>query len=416
MKILVVTRSHISDSVGGTNVYTHDLNRFLVKKGHTVTHICFSSKENKTFLCDNVKIIKFKTISQGNVFFRFFKRLFRFRRYIKKYYLNFQPDIIFIDGAITSQFLVKNKIPSTKIIYFLHAVHSHEIMFDLTKQLSSYFQLRDITLILTSIIKASFYYVLERLTLYLSESVVAMSQYDKAEVVKYHGKKWTNKIQVIPIGVDITKYNICKDKKELRSKYGIPLTATVFTAVRRLEYRMGIINLIVAFSKIKNNDVILIIAGKGSLKNMIESKIKELNMQNKIWLLGFIPENDKIAYIQCSDFMVLPSEDLEGFGITILESWACNIPIIGTPAGAIPENLRTLDSEFIAEGINADCIAAKMAWALENKTKLTDTNRYREHAERYYDWEIISDRIEKLITRQPISASLPKSRKTTKQL
>ena len=43
--------------------------------------------------------------------------------------------------------------------------------------------------------------------------------------------------------------------------------------------------------------------------------------------MGFVPENDLITLLQCSDVLVNPSLH-EGFGLPMLEAMACKIPVI----------------------------------------------------------------------------------------
>jgi glycosyltransferase involved in cell wall biosynthesis len=73
--------------------------------------------------------------------------------------------------------------------------------------------------------------------------------------------------------------------------------------------------------------------------------------------LGFLPDNELPLYYQASDTFVLPTRELEGFGLVVAEALACGTPVLGTPVGAIPEILRELQPDLLFEGIEAEDIA-----------------------------------------------------------
>ena len=64
---------------------------------------------------------------------------------------------------------------------------------------------------------------------------------------------------------------------------------------------------------------------------------REYDLHGSIRFLGHIPEIDLPQKYQAADFFVLPTRNLEGFGLVILEAMASGTPVLGTPVGAIPE-------------------------------------------------------------------------------
>lgn len=395
MDILVITRVHLSDYTGGTTVYAHDLNRFLHKLGHNITHLCFSSRESGEFFYDGIKVIKYQS-DINNKLLNFIKRFFKFRKILNNFYIQNTPDLIVTHDVITSQFLILNGIPPKKRVFFIHAVHSHELTFEMFKRIKQDSILDKVKTSFSYLIKYFLYYCLERITLKTAAKIITDSEYDNKEILKYHGNKWQSKISIIPIGVDLHKFFVTKSKEDIRSKYNLHKNNIVFLVIRRLEHRMGLLNLIDAFSTINAKDASLLIVGKGTLRGYLEARIDELGVQDKVKMLGFISEKEKIEVIQASDYMIIPSEELEGFGIVTLEAWACNVPVIGTPVGAIPDNLKKLDSSFITADITPDALRDKIQWAIDNKTTLTNSITYRQHVENNYDWNIIADRVVKV--------------------
>lgn len=73
--------------------------------------------------------------------------------------------------------------------------------------------------------------------------------------------------------------------------------------------------------------------------------------------LGFIPEEELPAYYQTADLFVLPTAELEGFGLVTIEALSCGTPVLATPLGANPEVLSALGAEFLCKDKTVEAIA-----------------------------------------------------------
>lgn len=102
------------------------------------------------------------------------------------------------------------------------------------------------------------------------------------------------------------------------------------------------------------------IAGKADNEEQerLEGMIEELNLQNNVILLGFIPEEMVSAYFQLADIFIMPSRE-EGFGLVFIEAAACGTRIIagnkdGSRDALIDGKLGTLvDPQNEIEIVNA---------------------------------------------------------------
>ena len=102
----------------------------------------------------------------------------------------------------------------------------------------------------------------------------------------------------------------------------------------RLSYEKGLKTLLSAFLKIPNSK--LKIVGTGPL----ESEIKHLIINNNITnveLLGYKSGLDLIEIVRNAYFVIVPSEWYENNPMTIIESYAAGVPVIGANIGGIPE-------------------------------------------------------------------------------
>lgn len=104
----------------------------------------------------------------------------------------------------------------------------------------------------------------------------------------------------------------------------------------------------------------LIIIGDGRLRPKLEAQIKRLGLEDKVTLVGRIP--DAYKYLKTFDVFVLPSLK-EGFPWVILEAITAGIPIVATRVGALPE---ILEEEFLVEPKDSDELAKKISRMLEH--------------------------------------------------
>ncbi|GGH24197.1 N-acetyl-alpha-D-glucosaminyl L-malate synthase BshA [Paenibacillus segetis] len=89
----------------------------------------------------------------------------------------------------------------------------------------------------------------------------------------------------------------------------------------------------------------LLFVGEGPELPKIQSKIKEMGLEDRVHFLG---KQDDIAHvISMADILLLPSEK-ESFGLVALEAMACGVPTVGSVAGGIPELVTHGETGFLA--------------------------------------------------------------------
>jgi glycosyltransferase involved in cell wall biosynthesis len=157
---------------------------------------------------------------------------------------------------------------------------------------------------------------------------------------------------------------------------------------------MGIENLIRAMQEIVKSvpNIVLIIGGAGPLKDDLTMVCRRLNLDQHIHFAGFIPEAALPEYYQAADIFVLPTIELEGFGLVTLEALASGTPVLGTPVGGTQEILSRFDSRFLFQDTRHESISRLIIETCQeyrnqpDKWQL-DSRQCRLFAEKYYSWE-----------------------------
>lgn len=203
-----------------------------------------------------------------------------------------------------------------------------------------------------------------------------------------------DRIVKIPGGVDTERFRPASDRNAVRQALGLPACRPVLFTVRNLEARMGLDILIRAMVVLRRHipKVLLLIGGAGSLRGQLEALIDSLDLRSHVRLLGFVAETELPLYYQAADVFVLPSRELEGFGLVTVEALACGTPVLGTPVGATPEILLPLNPHLVFRDTTPEAMAEGIGRALvaEGGDAVVDQHSRqacRRHAETHYAWE-----------------------------
>lgn len=128
-----------------------------------------------------------------------------------------------------------------------------------------------------------------------------------------------NKIELIYNGVDIKSIQNVSPAEE---KYDACFLGGLLS-------KKGIFDLVdvwqLVCEKIPNAKLALI--GTGPEKQLLERKVNSKNLENNIFILGYLQEGEKIATLKGSTVFLFPSRE-ESWGISICEAMACGLPVV----------------------------------------------------------------------------------------
>ena len=164
-----------------------------------------------------------------------------------------------------------------------------------------------------------------------SDGVTAISHYlKKATLQEFDIQR---PIEVIPNFVNCDLYTR-KDDPALRAEWapdGEPIVMHLsnFRPVKRVTDVVEIFALLREKVRAK-----LVLIGDGPDRGAVEWMIRQKRLTADVFLLG---KQDRVyEKLSLADLFLLPS-DLESFGLAALEAMACEVPVIGTNVGGMPE-------------------------------------------------------------------------------
>jgi glycosyltransferase involved in cell wall biosynthesis len=290
---------------------------------------------------------------------------------------------------------------SCLILHTFHAVETYEYLYKLRKIISSFDVSRDnLTELLAFPVKLPIGYVKELNAFRSADVVIVMSKYVKSGLRSWFPSAKAKDVFVSRIGIDVDAFASDRSRSETRRELALRDDEIALFTVRRLVARMGLENLIKAFglSASKNMDtkMRLFIAGKGPLRPRLERLIRNRGLADAVTLLGFVPDDLLKKYYRGADAFVMPTEQLEGFGIVSIEALASDLPVIATPAGANPEVVGPLCPELMTRSTAPADIADKIDYFVEHRSDY-EHKRYGEIIRRKYSWDGIVDEIESLL-------------------
>ncbi|KKT52729.1 MAG: Glycosyltransferase, partial [Candidatus Yanofskybacteria bacterium GW2011_GWF1_44_227] len=175
-----------------------------------------------------------------------------------------------------------------------------------------------------------------------ANAVIVPSEY-LSGVVKGWGV-YGEKIRVVYNGTDFKPLDIARE--EARKKIGI--AGNVIVSIGRLVPWKGFKMLIKIMPKLFEVGQFfrLVIIGDGPEKKVLESMVKNMGLDRKVFVVGAKTKDELALYLAASDVFVL-NTGYEGFSHQILEVMAAGVPVITTAVGGNKEIINQGENGFM---------------------------------------------------------------------
>jgi N-acetyl-alpha-D-glucosaminyl L-malate synthase BshA len=226
-----------------------------------------------------------------------------------------------------------------------------------------------------------------------SDAVTAVSESLKHDTLAHFAIK--REIEVIPNFIDFNRFN--KKAKDHFKKAIAPngekilVHTSNFRKVKRVE------DVVQVFCKVaKKIPSKLLLIGDGPERSHIEKMARELDCYERILFLGKQEAIEEILSV--GDLFILPSAT-ESFGLAALEAMACEVPVISSNTGGIPEvNVHGVTGYLSNVGDIQD-MAANAIKILENEDVLKEFKSNALKQAKKFDLDLILTQYEALYSR-----------------
>ncbi|MBT5875800.1 MAG: N-acetyl-alpha-D-glucosaminyl L-malate synthase BshA [Candidatus Latescibacteria bacterium] len=195
------------------------------------------------------------------------------------------------------------------------------------------------------------FYQITKFSIEESDGITAVSESLRQDTLSLFGIE--NEIRVIPNFVDTNRFKRkeahCDLKNIVQEDEKVLLHVSNLRPVKRVT---DVIRMYVKVKpKIKSK---LLIVGEGPDRVPAQELAAELGLRDSVVFLGQQEGIDDI--LSCADLYLLPSEQ-ESFGLSALEAMSCEVPVVGTNVGGVPELIQHGKNGFITEVGDVDKMA-----------------------------------------------------------
>jgi L-malate glycosyltransferase len=297
---------------GGSGVVATELGKALAKEGHKVHFITYSQPTRLDFLNENLFYheVEFHTYP-----------LFEYPPYelalaskMVSVVKNEKLDLLHVHYAIphASAAYMAKQILKTEGIHIPVVTTLHGT---------------DITLVG----KDATYEPVVTFSINQSDGVTAVSNDLKKETLEHF--KITNEIEVIPNFIDLEKFK--KQKKDHFKKAICPNQEALVVHTSNFRKVKRVSDVVRIFANIHNEiPSKLLMIGDGPERGKAEKLCRDLDISDDVRFLGKLEAVEEVLSV--ADLFLMPSEK-ESFGLAALEAMACEVPVVSSNTGGIPE-------------------------------------------------------------------------------
>jgi glycosyltransferase involved in cell wall biosynthesis len=237
----------------------------------------------------------------------------------------------------------------------------------------------------------------ERRVFALSSRIIAVSQFSATQI-RSRLPTATDRVQVIPTGVETDFFSPPTEKSAVRRELNLPEHEPVVLGVGRLAGVKQFDRLITGFAAAHARGLraTLVIAGDGPERPNLERLVATYGVGQAVRLAGYCDPPRLRSLMQAADLQVCSSA-FENLSLAILEGMACGTPVMGTPGGGTPELVTQIDPHLVLADDHTHTLADALPVWLADRDRLAQLgHRARTVAVERYDWERVVDALERV--------------------
>ncbi len=327
---------------GGSGVVATELGKGLAKRGHQIHFISYAMPMRLNGFVNNIFYHEVEMATYP---------LFEFPLYTP---------------ALASKMVEVAKFEKLDLIHAHYAI-PHATSAYIAKQILNDEHLRIITTLhgtdITLIgLEPSFLSVM-KFSIEKSDGVTAVSRFLKEKTITNYGIN--KEIEVIPNFVDTQLFTKMRDTNARKTiapnGEKILIHTSNFRLVKRVTDVIRIFNLVL--KKIPSK---LVLVGDGPDRSNCENLCRDLQLGDSVKFLG--KQAELVELLSAADLFFMPSQS-ESFGLSALEAMSCEVPVISSSVGGLPELVVHGQTGYIAEIGDVERMAKYAIELLSNDTR-----------------------------------------------
>ena len=274
-------------------------------------------------------------------------------RKIKSIIEEFKPDIVHTHaskaGALGRKAAIACKVPVV-----IHTFHGHVF--------HSYF----------GKFKTSLFKYIERRLAAKSDGIIAISEIQKKELSEIHNICSADKIKVIPLGFDLSKFhdNIDEKKKITRTNFSIKddeIAVAIIGRLAPIKNHTLFLDVVENVLSKTSKKLRFFIVGDGDERANIQNRIIEITKKHPgaVEMTSWIKD---IGEFNAGMDLICLTSDNEGTPVSLIEAQAGNIPIVTTDVGGVRDVVIDGETAFVIEKNNVEQFAEKLLLLIEDNS------------------------------------------------
>ncbi len=279
---------------------------------------------------------------------------------IKEIIREYKPDIVHTHAAKAGA-LGRRAAHKCGVPLVIHTFHGHVF--------HSYF----------SKIKTEIFKKIERSLAKKSTGIIAISEQQKKELSEIHKICPVEKIEVIPLGLDLTRFNENKSENRTRMRAELALeehdiAIAIVGRLAPVKDHPFFLDVVEQVAEKTKKRIRVFIVGDGSERELIEAHANEINTKHT-GLITFTSWIEDIASLNhAMDIICLTSKN-EGTPVSLIEAQAAGVPVISTDVGGVRDIVLDGLTGFIVSQGDTKSYISKLLELIENDELRAEMSR-----------------------------------------
>ncbi len=201
-------------------------------------------------------------------------------------------------------------------------------------------------------------------------------------------------IRIVFNGTDLRRFSPPENGGRADLQFG----PNMIFACRQLFPRKGIRFLLEAAAQLKRKfpDLRVVLAGDGFERPQLAQLATDLGIGDDVVFLGWVANADLPPYYRAAALSVIPSLE-EGFGIPAAEAMGCEVAVVASDAGGLPEVVEHGVTGLVVPRGDANALAQAIGALLADPERRRAMGQAgRERALRLFDWDRSAEQFEQL--------------------